>query len=252
MRLEGKVAAVTGAGSGIGRAIAIRFAEEGAQVVLNDVNAETGASTAACIAEAGGAAVFLRGDASSEEDVSALMHTANETFGGLNILVNNATPGMEEIAANRWESNLQVGLKSYWLCMQAAIPLMRAAGAGSIVNISSVNALMGFGNDHVYSGVKAAILGLSRSMVGEFSPYGVRINCICPGTIVTDMWKSLFSRDPSLAQRLSMLYPIGRLGSPEDVASAALFLASDEASFITGSVLNVDGGITAANLGFAK
>ncbi len=111
---------------------------------------------------------------------------------------------------------------------------------------------MGFGKEHVYSGVKAAILGLSRSMVGEFSPRGIRINCICPGTVVTAQWKPMFEGDPSLAPSLTKLYPIGRLGSPDDIANAALFLASDEASFITGAVLAVDGGLTAASLAFAK
>ncbi len=252
MRLQGKVVVVTGAGSGIGRAIAIRFAKEGAQLVLNDINAESGESVVSEILAAAGTAIFLRGDASSEEDVSTLMQTASERFGSLHVLVNNAAPSMEEIVSNRWDTTVQVGLKSYWLCMQAVIPMMRTAGSGSIVNISSVNALMGFGKDHVYSGVKAGILGLSRSMVGEFSPHGIRINCICPGTIVTEIWKPLFNRDPDLARRLSALYPIGRLGCADDVANAALFLASDEASFMTGSVLNVDGGLTAANLGFAK
>jgi len=252
LRLQGKVAVITGAGRGIGRATAIRFAKEGARVVLNDINAGAGEALVAQITANGGAAFFLRGDAASEDDVSALMRTANDTFGNLHILVNNAVPGMEEIASNRWDTTVRVGLKSYWLCMQAAIPWMRQSGSGSIVNISSVNAVMGFGVDHVYSGVKAGILGLSRSMVGEFSPLGIRINCICPGTIVTDQWSPLFAREPDLAQRLTRLYPVGRLGNPDDIANAALFLASDEASFITGSVLTVDGGLTAANLSFSK
>ena len=135
--------------------------------------------------------------------------------------------------------------------MKAAFPLMQHAGA-SVVNLSSVNALMGFGNDHLYSSMKAAIIGLSRSMVGEYSPHGIRINCICPGTIVTERWKMRFERDPELEARLTRLYPIRRLGSPEDVANAVLFLASDEASFITGAVLTVDGGLTAVNTGFVK
>jgi NAD(P)-dependent dehydrogenase (short-subunit alcohol dehydrogenase family) len=252
MRLQGKVAVITGAARGIGRATAIRFAKEGARVVINDINAVAGETLFSEITASGGAALFLRGDAASEGDVATLMRTANEAFGNLHILVNNAVPSMEEIGSNRWDTTVQVGLKSYWLCMQAAIPWMRLSGSGSIVNISSVNALMGLGNDHVYSGVKAAILGLSRSMVGEFSPFGLRINCICPGTIVTEIWKPLFDRDPDLPRRLSALYPIGRLGCAEDIANAALFLASDEASFITGSVLTVDGGLTAANLSFSK
>jgi NAD(P)-dependent dehydrogenase (short-subunit alcohol dehydrogenase family) len=252
MRLQGKVAVITGAGSGIGRATALRFAREGAKVAINDINASAGESLASQIAAEGGSAFFLRGDAGLEEDVSALVRTASDRFGGLHILVNNAVPSMEAVDSNRWDSLLQVGFKGYWLCMQAAIPLMQQAGSGSIVNISSVNALMGFGKDHVYSGVKAALLGLTRSMVGEFSPQGVRINCICPGTIVTELWKPLFEKDQQLAGRLSALYPIGRLGRPDDIANAALFLASDEASFITGSVLVVDGGLTAVNIGFSK
>jgi NAD(P)-dependent dehydrogenase (short-subunit alcohol dehydrogenase family) len=252
MRLQGKVAVITGAASGIGRATALRFAREGASVAINDINASAGESLAAQIAAEGGAAFFLRGDAASEEDVSALMHAVRDRFGCLHILINNAVPNMEAVDSNRWDTLLQVGFKGYWLCMQAAIPLMQQAGSGSIVNISSVNALMGLGRDHVYSGVKAAIIGMSRSMVGEFSPQGLRINCICPGTVVTDHWKPLFESDPHLAGRLSGLYPIGRLGHPDDIANAALFLASDEASFITGSVLVVDGGLTAVNNAFSK
>jgi 3-oxoacyl-[acyl-carrier protein] reductase len=248
MRLQGKVAVITGAGSGIGRAIATRFAKEGAKVALNDINASAGESLVVQIAAEGGSAFFLKGDAASEEDISALMRAVSERFGSLHILVNNAVPGMDEVNSNRWDTVVQVGLRGYWLCMQAAIPLMQPTGCGSIVNISSVNALMGLGRDHVYSSVKAAIIG----MVGEFSPSGLRINCICPGTVVTDHWKPLFERDPDLAQRISTLYPIGRLGRPEDIANAALFLASDEASFITGSVLVVDGGLTAVNTGFSK
>ena len=252
MRLHNKVAAVTGAGNGIGRAIALRFAKEGAHVAINDINRSAGELLAAQIAADGGSAFFLRGDAASEADISALMTLAGDRFGALHILVNNVVPSMQDVGSNRWEPMLEVGLKSYWFAMQAAIPLMKRAGGGSIVNISSVNALLGLGQDHVYSGVKAAILGLSRSMVGEYSPHGIRINCICPGTIVTDQWNPLIERDPGLVKRLSELYPLKHLGTPDDIAHAALFLASDEASFITGSVLTVDGGLTAVNTGFIK
>ncbi|HET9099474.1 MAG TPA: glucose 1-dehydrogenase [Acidobacteriaceae bacterium] len=251
MGLKGKVAVIIGGANGIGRAIAIRFAQEGASVAINDIDDAAGQALQSEIELLAGRSFYLHGDAASERDVSALMTAVKDTFGALDILVNNVVAGETALAANDWDSLTQVCLKSYWLSMKAAFPLMRHAGA-NVVNISSVNALMGFGNDHLYSSMKAAILGLSRSMVGEFSPQGIRINCICPGTIVTERWKTRFERDPELEPKLTGLYPIRRLGTPEDVANAVLFLASDEASFITGAVLTVDGGITAVNTGFAK
>ncbi len=251
MRLQDKVAAVTGAASGIGRAIAMRLAQEGATVAINDIDAVAGQALESEIERGGGRSFYLHGDASSQRDIAALMSELKNRCGGLDILVNNVIAGSAAVAGNEWDSLTEVCLRSYWIAMNAAFPLMRRPGAG-VVNISSVNALMGFGREHVYSGMKAAIIGLSRSMAGEFSPLGIRINCICPGTIVTDRWKEEFERDPGMQERLTRLYPIGRLGSPEDVANAALFLASDEASFITGAVLTVDGGLTAVNTAFEK
>lgn len=251
MRLKDKVAVIVGGANGIGRAIAIRFAQEGASVAINDIDTAAGQALESEIERLGGRSFYLHGDATSEGDVSALMTAVMDRFGGLDILVNNVVAGEAALAANDWDTLSEVCLKSYWISMKAAFPLMQHAGA-SVVNISSVNALMGFANDHLYSGMKAAILGLSRSMVGEYSPHGIRINCICPGTIVTERWKTRFERDPELEAKVSRLYPIRRLGSPEDVANAVLFLASDEASFITGAVLTVDGGLTAVNTGFAK
>ncbi|MFZ1944270.1 MAG: glucose 1-dehydrogenase [Acidobacteriaceae bacterium] len=251
MRLKNKVAVIVGGANGIGRAIAIRFAQEGASVAINDIDTAAGQALESEIERLGGRSFYLHGDATSEGDVSALMTAVMDRFGGLDILVNNVVAGEAALAANDWDTLSEVCLKSYWISMKAAFPLMQHAGA-SVVNISSVNALMGFANDHLYSGMKAAILGLSRSMVGEYSPHGIRINCICPGTIVTERWKTRFERDPELEAKVSRLYPIRRLGSPEDVANAVLFLASDEASFITGAVLTVDGGLTAVNTGFAK
>lgn len=251
MRLKQKIAVVTGAANGIGRAIAIRLAREGARVAINDIDEVAGLALQSQIQLDGGTSFFLHGDAASEHDVSALMTAVKDRFGGLDILVNNVVPKEAVLAANQWDTLSEVCLKSYWIAMRAAFPLMQHAGS-SVVNISSVNALMGLGNDHVYSSMKAAILGLSRSMVGEFSPHGIRINCICPGTIVTERWKAHFAQDPEMEQRVTKLYPMGRLGNPEDVAHAVLFLASDEASFITGAVLTVDGGLTAVNTAFAK
>jgi NAD(P)-dependent dehydrogenase (short-subunit alcohol dehydrogenase family) len=251
MRLKDKVAVVTGAANGIGRAIAIRIAREGARVAINDIDKAAGQALQSQIQLDGGTSFYLHGDAASEDDVAALMTAVKDRFGGLDILVNNVVPNAAVVATSQWDTLSEVCLKSYWIAMKAAFPLMQHAGS-SIVNISSVNALMGLGNEHVYSSMKAAILGLSRSMVGEFSPHGIRINCICPGTIVTERWTTLFARDPEMEKRLTKLYPIGRLGSPEDVANAVLFLASDEASFITGAVLTIDGGLTAANTAFVK
>ncbi len=251
MRLKHKVAVVTGAANGIGRAIAIRLAREGASVAINDIDEAAGQALQSQIQLDGGTSFYLHGDAASERDVSALMTAVSDRFGGLDILVNNVAPSEAVLAANQWDRLSEVCLKSYWIAMKAAFPLMRHAGS-SVVNISSVNALIGLGNDHLYSSMKAAILGLSRSMVGEFSPHGIRINCICPGTIVTERWKAHFAQDPEMEKRLTKLYPIGRLGNPEDIANAVLFLASDEASFITGAVLTIDGGLTATNTAFVK
>lgn len=251
MRLKHKVAVVTGAANGIGRAIVIRLAREGASVAINDIDEVAGQALQSQIQLDGGTSFYLHGDAASERDLSALMTAVKDRFGGLDILVNNVVPNEAVLAANQWDCLSEVCLKSYWVAMKAAFPLMQHAGS-SVVNISSVNALIGLGNDHVYSSMKAAILGLSRSMVGEFSPHGIRINCVCPGTIVTERWKAHFAQDPEMEKRLTKLYPIGRLGSPEDIANAVLFLASDEASFITGAVLTIDGGLTAANTAFVK
>jgi 3-oxoacyl-[acyl-carrier protein] reductase len=250
MRLANKVANVTGAGSGIGRATAIRFAAEGARVVVDDVNDAGGQETVRRIEGAGGKASFVHADVSQEQEVTRIVEMTVERYGPPQILVNVAICNQKIILENRWEPIVEIGLHGTWLAIQAVLPRMKATGGGSIVNISSVSGLMGFGSTHVYSGVKAGMIGISRSLCGELGRSGIRINCICPGTILTEMWQPLLEKDPGIVKRLSVLYPLGRLGKPEEIADAALFLASDESSFATGAVFVIDGGITASQLGF--
>ena len=250
MRLEDRIAIVTGAGGAIGRAIATRFAAEGAAVVVNDVNERAAEETIDLLTARGARAVAAVGDIANPTEVKRIVQTAVDCFGGVDILVNNAMCGWEPILRNDWEPVATVGLLGPWLLTQECLPLMRSAGGGAIVNISSVNALAGFGNEHIYSGIKAGLIGMSRSLAVREGKHGIRINCICPGSIVTPQWRKLEEDKPGLLDRIKSLYPIGRLGKPEDVAAAAVFLASDEASFITGTVLIVDGGLTAGNLGF--
>lgn len=250
MRLKDKTAIVTGGASGIGRAIAVRFAAEGARVVVDDVNDAGGEQTAKVIREGGGEAFYVHCDVSKTDEVARALQATIDAYGDPQILVNSAICSREAIFENRWAPIVEIGLLGTWQFIQAVLPGMQKMGTGSIVNISSVNALMGFGHEHVYSGAKAAMIGLSRSLCGEVGKHGIRVNCICPGTILTDIWKPLIERDRGLVDRLKALYPLGRLGQPEDIANAALFLASDEASFVTGAVFVIDGGISAAQLGF--
>jgi 3-oxoacyl-[acyl-carrier protein] reductase len=250
MRLRGKVAIVTGAGSGIGRATAIRFAAEGAKVIVADVDDTGGQETVQTIDRAQGEALFVHTDVSQKEDVIRMVEVASEAHGAPQILANVAICGRQAIVENQWEPIVDVGLRGAWVCMQAVLPGMKGMGTGSIINVSSVNALMGFGNDHVYSAVKAGIIGMSRSLCGEVGKHGIRINCICPGTIVTAIWDQVIEANPNVMDDLKPLYPLGRLGKPEDIANAALFLASDESSFATGAVFVIDGGISAVQAAF--
>ncbi|MGH9328367.1 MAG: SDR family NAD(P)-dependent oxidoreductase [Terriglobia bacterium] len=250
MRLADRVALVTGAGSGIGRAIALRFAEEGAVVIANDINDAGGRETVRRIKGAGGEGMFVHADVAESREVAQMVDAATEAYGAPQILANVAICGTTAVAENQWAPNVEVGLHGTWLCMQAVLPGMKAMRTGSIINISSVNALMGFGTTHVYCAVKAGIIGLSRSLAGEVGKHGIRVNCICPGTIITEIWQPIIEKDPGILDRIKALYPLGRLGKPEDIANAALFLASDESAFATGAVFVIDGGITATQSAF--
>ncbi len=250
MRILDRVAIVTGAGSGIGRAIAVRFAAEGATVVVADRDTERATETAAILADAGAATDAVTVDVSQADQVIAMVERTIERFGRVDVLVNNA--GMSKgndiltIDEETWDLNLEIVLKSVYLCSKAVLPGMIARGSGVILNISSVNGLTGVGEE-AYGAAKAGMINLTQNMAVKYGPSGIRVNCIAPGTIRTPAWKERFAQDPEVFERLARWYPLRRVGEPEDIANAALFLASDEAGWITGEVLTVDGGLLAGN-----
>jgi NAD(P)-dependent dehydrogenase (short-subunit alcohol dehydrogenase family) len=245
MRFKDQVALVTGAGSGIGRAIARRFAAEGAAIVVDDVNDTAGEATVRSINEAGGAAVYVHADVSRENEVVSLIQQSLAFRGRLDVLVNNAVPSELTIIADDWEAVIGVCLKGPWMLSRAALPGLRAS-RGCIVNIASVNALMAIGKIHLYSAAKAGLLSLTRTLAFEQGPAEVRVNAICPGTIHTEVWEPILSERPNVMAEISRYYPLGRVGEPDDIASMALYLASDEAKFVTGATFVVDGGLTSS------
>lgn len=247
MRLKDKIAIVTGAGRGIGKAIAIRFAEEGAKVVVDDVNDELGTKTVSAITDAGGAALFVNANVSNTAEAEMLITKTVNAYGTVDILVNNAICSTADVLNNNWEANLAVALQGTSHCTNAVIPIMQQAGGGSIVNIASVNGLIGLQGIHAYSAAKGGVISLTRSMAVAHGKDNIRINCICPGTVQTEVWDPMIARNPNILDEITPWYPLGRIGKPVDIANAALFLASDEANFATGAVFVIDGGLTAGN-----
>ncbi len=251
-RLEGKVAVVTGAGSGIGREAASLFAAEGAMVVVADVAGDRAAAVVADIAAVGGRAIAVTVDVSDEDQVAAMVAAAVDTFGGLHVLLNNAgifpeeDGGVLDTPPETWAKVMDVNLKGVWFGCRAAVPAMLASGGGSIVNVASFVALVGAATAQIaYTASKGGVLAMTRELAVEYARKGIRANSICPGPIETPLLAELLA-DPGRRQRRLVHIPIGRFGRPEEIAKAALFLASDDASFVTGSALVVDGGITAA------
>ena len=252
MRLEGKVALITGAGSGIGRAAALRFAAEGASVVASDINEAAAADTAAAIADAGGAAVSVGGDVVSSADAETMALTAVKAYGKLTVLLNSA--GISGRIAGEsheavWDKVLDVNLKGTYLVSWHAVPQMEAAGGGSIINLASIMALVGYpagmgGGFNPYNVSKGGVLQFTRNLAVDLARKNIRVNCICPGYVETNMTRPL-TENPESYSALISRHPIGRLGQPEEIANAALFLASDESAFITGTPMVVDGGYTA-------
>jgi NAD(P)-dependent dehydrogenase (short-subunit alcohol dehydrogenase family) len=248
MRIDDRVAIVTGAGSGIGRAIARRFAAAGAGVIAADVDGERAAETVRLVEAAQGRAWAHVADVADEAAVTRLVSAALEREGRLDILVNNAAvakgTGLLGLDPATWDENLAIDLRGPYLCMRAALGPMSLARRGAIVNIGSVNGLTGLG-EYAYSAAKAGLVSLTQNAAVEFGPLGIRVNALCPGTVRTPIWRERLETDPAILERLKPWYPLRRIAEPDEIAAAALFLASDEASFVTGAVLVVDGGLTA-------
>ena len=250
MRLDERVALITGGGSGIGRAIAERFAAEGARVIAADIIPSRAEETAARIVTAGGRAIGLGVDVADAASVEAMTGAAHAAFGQVDILVNNAAVRAGDTIIDTdeatWDLSLDIVLKGAYLCSRALVPGMQARGSGAILNISSVNGLYAVGGA-AYSAAKAGLVNLTANMAIHFGPDGIRVNAIAPGTVRTPIWAERVAANPRIFDRLARWYPLGRVGEPEDIANAALFLCSDDAAWITGVTLPVDGGFLAGN-----
>ncbi|MFI7626772.1 3-oxoacyl-ACP reductase [Microbispora rosea] len=247
-RLQDRVAVITGAGSGIGLATAHRFAQEGAKVVVADLDEEAGAKAAG---DVGG--LFVKADVANEDDVTRMYRTASEEFGSVDIAFNNAgisppdDDSILETGIDAWRRVQEVNLTSVYLCCKHAIPYMRRQGKGSIINTASFVAVMGSATSQIsYTASKGGVLAMSRELGVQFAREGIRVNALCPGPVDTPLLRELFAKDPERAQRRLVHVPIGRFARAEEIAAAVAFLASDDASFITASEFLVDGGISGA------
>ncbi|MFC5449433.1 SDR family NAD(P)-dependent oxidoreductase [Paenibacillus aestuarii] len=252
MRLQGKVALITGSGSGIGRAAAALFAREGASVIVNDVDETTGQQTVEQIAALGGQAAFIQADVTQPDAVELLVKRAIERFGRIDVLFNNAgisgVGAIHEIELDAWDRVMNVNIRGVYLTSKSVLPHMMEQRSGSIINMSSCIAEIGLARRASYSASKGAVLALTKSMQVDYAKYGIRVNALLPGTIMTPFVENYLRSsydDPEAAiASLKSRQLSGDLGTPEDVAQAALFLASDESKFMMGSPLYMDGGVT--------
>jgi NAD(P)-dependent dehydrogenase (short-subunit alcohol dehydrogenase family) len=255
MRLESKVALVTGGGSGIGRATALLFASEGARVVVSDVSETDALETTQMVKAAGGESMAVTGDVSSTIDAERMVQAATKAYGRLDVLVNSAGVsarnafGQEASPEEVWDRVMDVNLKGTYLVSWHAVPEMERSGGGSIVNLASIMGLVGYpvglgGGFNPYPVSKGGVVQFTKNLAIDCAARNIRVNCICPGFVTTNLTQAL-TEDSETRERLEELHPMGRLGRPEEIAYAALFLASDESSYVTGSPLVVDGGYTA-------
>jgi NAD(P)-dependent dehydrogenase (short-subunit alcohol dehydrogenase family) len=246
MKLNEKIAIVTGGGAGIGRGAAIRFAKEGAKVTVADIDSQSGEETVSLIRESGGEAIFVKTDIKDSSQVKELINATTNAFGGLHILVNNAGIGHSEVRSvdlteEEWDHVIDINLKGVFLGIKYAVPEMKKAGGGAIINTSSLLGLKGKKYQAAYNASKAGVVLLTQNAALEYGKYNIRVNAVAPGIIDTkiiDVWKNDERRWPFISRANAL----GRIGTPEEVANAIFFLASDEASFITGTTLSVDGG----------
>lgn len=251
-RLEGKVALITGGAGGQGRTAALMFAREGARIALSDTQEEGGMQTQHMVTENGGEALFVAADVSQEASAQHMVEAALQHYGRLDILYNNAgivgrgrDTDVAHLALDAWNQIIQVNLSGIFLGSKYAVPALIEAGGGSIINTASVAGMIGSPNSgHAYAASKGGVIALTRSMAVTYAPHRIRVNAICPGTIYTPMTDHLLS-DPARRQVIEAQHPLGYLGKPEDIVYMAIYLASDESSWVTGGIFPVDGGRTA-------
>lgn len=248
MRLPGKRAVVTGGANGIGLATADRFAREGARVIIADRDNVRGNAAALDLQQQGLDAQFIAADMTDPQAVTALVSRADVLLGGIDVWFSNAgtsmTEDLLEIDPDAWEAELRLNLTSHYLGARAVLPIMIREGNGSLITVSSVNALWSIG-EFGYSAAKAGLIQFTQNIAVTYGPQGIRANVICPGTIATESGAAYWDRKAGAKEKLLKWYPLRRLGRPEDVAAMALYLASDESSFVTGSTMVIDGGLTA-------
>ncbi|MGH3489405.1 MAG: SDR family NAD(P)-dependent oxidoreductase [Actinopolymorphaceae bacterium] len=254
-RFEDRVAFITGAAHGIGRAAALRLASEGAAVVVTDIEADAAEEVASALAAKGSTALALACDVTQPDQVAAAMTATVARFGRLDVLVNNVGVAtdteFEELGDEEWQRQVDPTLNGAVRCIRAALPHLLAAPGreAAVVSIGSINALAAFGNE-AYSAAKAGLVSLTQNLAMRYARRGVRFNLVAPGTVRTRIWERRLAKSPGVLDRMNSLYPLGRIGEPADIAAAVAFLASADAAWVTGTVLRVDGGVLAGHTGF--